>query len=289
MVKNILKNILSPSLIREVKRNIRRAKNMLKKADKTSLSDFKKALAELGVQQGDKVFVTSGFANLNAKGYSPEDAIRALMETVGQEGLIMMPYYPPVNSMDWVKSGEVFDMRTTVSGMGVMTNVFSHMEGVVKSAHPTKAVCVWGKNAEQYASLHYESEDPYGDNTPYGRLLATQQSKSLSLGVVNLPMFHAIEDKYQQKETLYYAERIFDVPLRKENGEEIICHTKVHDPAKSAHTMMGGEFAKRFSEPIRKFVRFGYDNLYLIDNTLLAEAARKEFALGHTREKGRKI
>lgn len=285
MVKDILKTILSPSLISEVKRDIRRAKNMLKKADKTSLSDFKEALSRLGLQQGDKVFVTSSFGNLNAEGYSPEEAIRAMMETVGQEGLIMMPYYPPVSSMDWVKSGAVFDMKNTASGMGVMTNVFSHMEGVVKSAHPTKAVCVWGKDAEQYASLHYESVEPYGDNTPYGRLLATRQSKSLSLGVVNLPMFHAIEDKYQQKETLYYAEGIFDVPLRKEDGEEIICHTKVHDPAKSAHTMMGGEFSKRFSEPIRKVVRFGYDNLYMIDNTLLAEAARKEFALGHTRKK----
>lgn len=285
MVKDILKTILSPSLISEVKRDIRRAKNMLKKADKTSLSDFKEALSRLGLQQGDKVFVTSSFGNLNAEGYSPEEAIRAMMETVGQEGLIMMPYYPPVSSMDWVKSGAVFDMKNTASGMGVMTNVFSRMEGVVKSAHPTKAVCVWGKDAEQYASLHYESVEPYGDNTPYGRLLVAQQSKSLSLGVVNLPMFHAIEDKYQQKETLYYAEGIFDVPLRKEDGEEIICHTKVHDPAKSAHTMMGGEFSKRFSEPIRKVVRFGYDNLYMIDNTLLAEAARKEFALGHTRKK----
>ena len=144
MVKDILKTILSPSLIREVKRDIRRVKNMLKKADKTSLSDFKEALSQLGLQQGDKVFVTSGFANLNAAGYSPEEAIRAIMETVGQEGLIMMPYYPPVSSMDWVKSGAVFDMKNTASGMGVMTNVFSRMEGVVKSAHPTKALCVWG-------------------------------------------------------------------------------------------------------------------------------------------------
>lgn len=287
MVKDILKNILSPSLISEAKREIRRVRNMLKSAEKTSLSDFKEALTDqLGLQAGDKVFVTSSFANLNAEGYTPEEAIRTLMDIVGPEGLIMMPYYPPVSSMDWVKSGAVFDMNNTLSGMGVMTNIFSRMEGVVMSAHPTKAVCVWGKDAEQYASLHYESVDPYGDQTPYGRLLAAKPSKSLSLGVVNLPMFHAIEDKYQQEETLYYTEEIFDVPLRTKDGEELICHTKVHDPSKCAQTMMGGEFSKRFSEPIRKYVRFGYDNLYMIDNTLLAEAARKEFAIGHTRKKG---
>ncbi len=286
MVKNILRIILPPSLISEAKRDIRRVRNMLKHAEKTSLSDFKEALTvQLGLQAGDKVFVTSSFANLNAEGYTPEDAIRTLMDIVGQEGLIMMPYYPPVSSMEWVKSGATFDMNNTTSGMGVMTNVFAHMEGVVKSTHPTKAVCVWGKDAEEYASLHYESVDPYGDQTPYGRLLAAKPSKSLSLGVVNLPMFHAIEDKYQQEETLYYAEGIFDVPLRTMDGAEIICHTKVHDPAKCAKTMMGGEFVKRFPEPIRKSVRFGYDNLYMIDNTLLAEAARKEFALGHTRKK----
>lgn len=286
MIRNVLKHILNPALKRRIKRTIRKMRNNLRHAEKTSLADFRLALTkDLGLQAGDKLFVTSSFANLNAQDYSPEDAIRALMEIVGPEGLVMMPYYPPVSSMDWVKSGEVFDMRATKSGMGVLTNVFAQMEGVVMSEHPTKAVCVWGKDAEAYISGHLESEDPYGDETPYGRLLATDHSKSLSLGVVNLPMFHAVEDKYQQPETLYYSDKLYDVPIRTLHGDVLVCHTMVHDPEKCAHTMMGGEFVKRFSEPLRKVVRFGYDYLYLIDNTLLKEAAIKEFAAGNTRRK----
>ena len=272
-------------MIRGAKRGLRRLRNKLKHADKTTLADFKRALTvELGLKRGDRIFVTSGFANLNAEDYSPEDLLLSLMEIVGPEGLIMMPYYPPVSSMDWVKSGEVFDMRTTKSGMGILTNVFAHMSGVVMSEHPTKAVCVWGKDAEWFASRHYMSVDPYGEDTPYGRLLE-KGSKSLSLGVVNLPMFHAIEDLYQDPKTLYYSEQIYDVPLRTLQGKLISCHTMVHDPVLSEGTMMGGEFAKRFSEPIRKTVRFGYDQLYLIDNTLLKEMSIKEFAAGNTRRK----
>lgn len=261
-------------------------RNSIKNAEPTTLEQFKHVLIhDLELKEGDKVFVSSSFGNLYAKDYSPKDAIYAIMETVGQEGLIMMPYYPPINSMEWVRSGEVFDMKHTQSGMGVMTNVFSQMEGVVKSEHPFKAVCVWGKDAERYASGHYLSEDPYGNQTPYGRLLMAPQSKSLSLGLVNLPMFHAIEDKYQDPDTLYFDDKLYDVPLKLANGEVITCHTKVHSPSKCEETIMGGEFVKRFSSPIRKVAPFGYNNLYLIDNNLLEEAVKKEFALGVTRKK----
>ncbi len=285
-VKQIIKTILNPSVRSKVKRMKRKMRNALKCADKTSLSDFRRILTdELGLSQGDKIFVTSAFANLNAQGYSPKDAIKVMMEIVGDEGLIMMPYYPPMNSMEWVRKGEVFEMGKTVSGMGVMTNVFAGMEGVQMSEHPLKSVCAWGKDVSRYITDHYKDVDPYGDNTPYGRLLADGHSKSLCLGVVNLPMFHAIEDKNQAPDTLYYDERLYDVPFVTKEGETIVCRTKVHDPNKCAGTIMGGTFAKRFHAPIRKVAKFGYDNIYLIDNSLLEEASRKEFALGKTRKK----
>lgn len=273
-------------MIRETKRIARKMRNSIKNAEPTTLAQFHDVLTkELGLQAGDKIFVSSSFGNLYAKDYSPQEAISTMMEIVGPDGLIMMPYYPPINSMEWVRSGEVFDMNQTQSGMGVMTNVFSQMEGVVKSEHPFKAVCVWGKDAERYASGHYLSEDPYGEQTPYGRLLMAPQSKSLSLGLVNLPMFHAIEDIYQDPISLYFDDKPYDVPLKLADGEMVSCHTLVHSPSKCEDTIMGGEFVKRFSSPIRKVAPFGYNNLYMIDNNLLVDAVKKEFALGKTRKK----
>lgn len=286
MFKSLIKKCVGPDVIRTVKKRKRQLAHFFYSADPTTLDDLRRVLKnDLGLKQGDKLFVTSAFSNLNAADYSAEDVVCLLKEIVGEEGLIMMPYYPPMNSMEWVRSGKIFDMRSTLSGMGILTNVFARTEGVRMSQHPFKAVCVWGKEADRYVFRHFADEDPYGPQTPYGRLLDESNSKSLCLGVVNLPMFHALEDRYQPAETLYYADELFDVPFVTEDGCTVTCRTKVHSPEKSARTMMGGEFVKRFSTPIRKTCRFGYDQIYLLDHTALVDATQKEFALGHTRRR----
>ena len=110
---------------------------------KTSLEDFRKLLVDnLGIREGDNLIVSSSFGNLNAA-FSPREAIEVLQSIVTKKGLIMMPYYPPMNSDEWVQKDEIFDMALTKSGMGVLTNIFASMDGVFKSLHPTKAVCAW--------------------------------------------------------------------------------------------------------------------------------------------------
>lgn len=159
------------------------------------------------------MLVTSGFGNLNADGYDPVQFVKLLQEIITEDGLIMMPYYPPLNSQEWVERGNVFYMRKTKSGMGVVTNAFAKMPGVVMSQHPTKVACVWGKGADDIIRDHYLSQDPYGDVTPYGRLLAAGCYYSICFGVKNLPMFHAIEDKLLPLNKLYYEDRLYDVPI----------------------------------------------------------------------------
>ena len=285
-LKLVLKQIIPAECRAKLKRQRRKIKNALRfDAKATTLDDLRRVLTEqLGLREGDRIFVTSGFANLKAKDYSPQDVVELLMAIVGKDGLIMMPYYPPLNSMEWITSGRVFDMRSTKSGMGVLTNVFSKMEGTVMSRHPIKAVCVWGKDAESIAAGHTDCEMPYSKESPYGKLLAEPGSKSLCLGVVNLPMFHAIEDEVQPLDTLYYDDCTYDVPLILENGEQTICHTLAHSDKKSAGNVMGGVFVKRFKSPIRKEVKFGYASVIICDNTLVESAFREEFAHGKTRK-----
>ncbi len=268
-----------------MKRQRRKLKNALRfDAKATTLDDLRRVLTEqLGLKRGDRILVTSGFANLKAKDYSPQDVVRLLMAIVGEEGLIMMPYYPPFNSMEWITSGHVFDMRSTKSGMGVLTNVFSRMDGVVMSEHPLKAVCVWGKNAESIAAGHRCCEMPYAQESPYGIVLSVPGSKSLCLGVVNLPMFHAIEDEVQPLDTLYYDDNAYDVPMILKNGERTICHTLVHSEEKTEGTVTPGTYAVHYKQPIRQKVKFGYNYIYLLDNDLMRKEFYSEFARGKSR------
>jgi aminoglycoside 3-N-acetyltransferase len=240
---------------------------------------------ELGIKAGDKILVSSGFSQLNSDGYTPKQVVELLEDIVTAKGLIMMPYYPPMNSDEWVKSGNVFSMTETKSGMGIITNVFSHMPDVVKSEHPTKAVCAWGKGAKEIVKDHYLDIDPFGKNTPYGKLLEMSHTKSLCLGVGNIPIFHAYEDKYIPFDNLYYDKEPHNVKLQLENGKIINCVTWVHSAEKLNRLIPARTYVDQFSDPINKKVKFGFNYIAIADNTLLMEACEKEFAKGNTREK----
>ena len=282
--KSLIKKITSSSQRRKIKRLVRHVKMFFMGGTKTTIEDLRHVLiCDLGLKEGDKIFVTSSFGNLNAKNYTPKDVIVLLQEIVGNDGLIMMPYYPSLNSMVWVQSKCVFDVNSTVSGMGIMTNVFSRMPNVIKSEHPFKAVCVWGKYSEYMASEHYNCVDPYGKDSPYGKLLIESNSKSLCLGVKNMPMFHSIEDLLLPQKALFYENSIFRVPIKMKNGRIVWCNTFVHSPQKCEKTMMGGEFVERFSSLVHKKIKFGCDYIYITDNNLAMEECKKEFKNGRTR------
>lgn len=144
-IKKIVKRFIPSTERNKIRRWKRKFLNFFKHKTKTSISDLQHVLVnEFGIQRGDHIIVSSSFGQLDAD-YSPLDVVNLLKELVGTEGVIMMPYYPPMNSTEWAARKEVFDMRNTRSGMGVLTNVFAHSDGVIMSKHPTKAVCVWGK------------------------------------------------------------------------------------------------------------------------------------------------
>ena len=44
----------------------------------------------------------------------------------------------------------VYDPNTEEGCVGIIPNVFSKREGVVRSLHPTHSMAVWGKDAAEY-------------------------------------------------------------------------------------------------------------------------------------------
>ena len=256
--------------------------SFFKDSRKTSLEELECVLVnELKLQIGDRVIVTSSFGNLHAD-YTPEDVIKLLQSIITPEGVIMMPYYPPMNSDEWAKKGYVFDMKETKSGMGILTNVFSKMPDVYKSKHPTKAVCVWGKNAEEIVRGHENSKTPFYWDSPYGKMLKIG-SKSLGLGLGHIPIFHAFEDILSENAIEYYEPQKYRLKVKTTNGLEEIVETYVHNnnlscinPRDYVHSLHCESFKK---------VDFGYGFVYVVDNTSLFEKVKNEFLKGHTRIK----
>lgn len=280
-LKHLLKTLTSSKQRLAFKRWKRHLKSLVI-SDTTTIEELRETLVtKLGIKVGDRIVVTSSFGNLRAN-YTPKDVIELLMAIVTKEGGIMMPYYPPINSSFWAKEGNVFDMNKTKSGMGVLTNVFSMMPEVVKSVHPTKAVCVWGKDAEVIAKGHENSTTPFYWDSPYGKYLKLG-CKSLGLGVKNIPMVHAMEDILSEPMNFYYQQNRYRLRVIKKDGSEIEVETFVHNDEIMDACMSPGDYTASLNVDSYKKEPFGLSFLYVVDNTDLFEKMRSAFAKGYSR------
>ena len=87
---------------------------------------------------------------LKKMGYVCGDAqtvIEALMEVVGKNGSIMTP------------------INTT----GAVAEMFRQMPGSIRSGHPARSVCAWGKHAA-YLTENHDLSNIFGDGSPIGKL-----------------------------------------------------------------------------------------------------------------------
>jgi aminoglycoside 3-N-acetyltransferase len=145
--------------------------------------DLNRALVELGVVAGDVVMVHSAFDSFLGFQGGPVDAIRTLQQVVGARGTLMMPTIPfRGTAVEYALGDPVFDVRQTVSRMGLLTELFRRSPGVVRSIHPTHSVAVWGNRADAIIAGHERAETPCGRSTPYEKLLE-HDGKILLVGV----------------------------------------------------------------------------------------------------------
>ena len=271
-IKITLKHIIPSQSRVKIRKLKRRFISFIKRADKkkTTLQDFENILrTKIGLKKGDKIFVTSSFGNLNVA-FSPRELMQLLMDIVTEEGTIMMPYYPPMNSDEWARGNNVFDMKETKSGMGVITNVFSKMPNVLKSIHPIKAVCVWGKDAEKYIENHFNATTPYYWDSPYGKMLK-DKCFTLGLGVRNNPIFHTIEDVVSEPFTKYYLPEKFYLKVITAEKEELSIATYIHNTKIISRCISSGEFIEKLGCKTYNKTNIGTSYVYLIDNSEVYE------------------
>lgn len=285
LVKYLLKKVIPSRFRSKIKRIRRRTKNFFKRGVvKVTLDEMRELLVnDFGLSKGDNLIVSSSFGNLNAD-FSPINLIHLLQEIIGDEGNLIMPFYPPGNSYEWAESGQVFDMKTTRSSMGILTQVFSEKPNVLKSMHPTKAVVVWGKNANEIITGHENSKTPFYWDSPYGWLLK-KTSKSIGLGLINMPMFHAIEDTLLMDKINLYQDEIFSLKVRKYDRSIILINTLIHDPKKINKLIMGGQFIQTLDINSYKIKGLGFGHCYAVDNIEAFDRCKQVFGTGNFRFK----
>jgi len=100
--------------------------------------------------------------------------IDALLECVGQDGVLMMPSFNHGHA-------ELYDPLTTPTRNGIIPDVFWRLPGVGRSLHPTHPYAAWGRDARRLLAGH-EQVSTFDGDCPLGRLIS-EGGSVLMLGV----------------------------------------------------------------------------------------------------------
>src|SRR5258708_25995123 len=125
---------------------------------------------DLGIREGDTVFVHSSIDQLNL-GFPGGKVFSILRRVVGEQGTLLFPTYPRVNSYEFLSRGEVFDVRKTPSYTGILSEIPRRYGNAVRSLHPTKSVCAIGPRARELVSTPQCFVYPHDKCSPSSKLI----------------------------------------------------------------------------------------------------------------------
>ena len=128
---------------------------------------------DLGIEKGDTLFIHSSFKSLGPIDSGAGTVISVLEEAIGQDGLILMPTFNLRPSRE--ERVASWDVATTPSTVGWLTEFFRQMPGTYRSDHYSHAVAARGRNAEAFVADHLKSEgyqSPW-DLHPWGKTYGT--------------------------------------------------------------------------------------------------------------------
>lgn len=159
--------------------------------------DIVKAFRNVGLKKDDVVMVHTSLKSMGYVCGGAQTVIEALIEVVGENGTIMMPTQSwknldPTTGVHWEidesqwqiirDNWPAYDKNITPTNtMGAVAEMFRQWDGSVRSDHPARSVCAWGKHAD-YLTKNHDLSNIFGDGSPLSRLYDLN-GKVLLIGV----------------------------------------------------------------------------------------------------------
>jgi aminoglycoside 3-N-acetyltransferase len=147
--------------------------------------DILDALEKIGIKNGQSIIVHTSMKNFGFVCGGPQIIIEALIESVGDDGTIMMPTQTwknldPSYGVHWEEPKEWWDIIrsnwpgydkdiTPTNSMGAVAEMFRRWPGTIRSDHPVRSFASWGKNANYLVNNHNLS-DIFGETSPVAKL-----------------------------------------------------------------------------------------------------------------------
>jgi len=237
-MNSVIRNLLPDRVVNGLRR-FRHRRKQAKRESQTTITEimFREILIDhLNVRAGDVVFVHSSVDRLKLD-FRLSRVIPLLLEIIGDSGTLLFPTYPKLTSHDYLRSGEVFDVRKTPSYMGMLSEAARRDRRSVRSLHPTKSVCAIGPLARELTATHHASPYPYDSSSPYYKLI-DHGGKVVGLGVSteSLSFVHCVDDALKKEFPVDpYVPELFRARCIDDDGEEVAVRTCVHDMTKMKH------------------------------------------------------
>ncbi len=154
-------------------------------------------LRGLGLASGDVVLMHSSLSSLGQVDGGAQTVIEALLEVLGPEGTLLMPSFQGGGEHDLLRRGCVFDLRTSPSELGLITETFRLLPNVIRSISPTHCTAGCGKRAAEILDGHQYCNVSVGHGSPYEKLVRAE-GKILLLGVTHASntTLHLVENTH---------------------------------------------------------------------------------------------
>lgn len=189
---------------------------------------LQKTLREMGVAADDTLLVHANFRTDSGFKGSPHDLVSALVGLVGDKGNLLMVSQPFRGyAYDYLDKGKPFDVRKTISMMGLTTEMFRRRPGTIRSLHPTHPVLIQGRDAELLAADHEKCLYPCGAGTPFAKFRELH-GKVLFFDVSSgaNTFFHHVEDLVKDRIGFpIYDDRLFSVEVIDREGRKQVVRT----------------------------------------------------------------
>ena len=161
-------------------------------------------LESMGLKGDETILIHSSMKSIGEVDGGADTVLDAWMEYF-KDGLLLLPTHTwkTVNA-----DNPVYNLQTTPSCVGLLTNMFMKRDGVIRSLHPTHSMAGYGKNAAEYLAGEEYNNTPCTPGGCYDRL-KDAGGKVLLVGVGHErnTYIHSVE------EVLNVPNRLSDMPM----------------------------------------------------------------------------
>lgn len=224
----LLRSTISRCLNDRQKRAVKVTINEAKKRLVSALLGYdgaklKARLRSMGISESDTLLVHSNFKPDSGFQGTPLDLVNALAELVGEKGNLLMVSIPFRGAAyDYLALNKPFNIKKTISMMGLVTEMFRRREGTLRSLHPTHPVLAYGKYAQWIVADHERCLYPCGPGSPFDKFRHLK-GKILFFDVDfgAITFFHYVEDLLKDRLPFsVYDNRLFSVTAVDWAGEK---------------------------------------------------------------------